>query len=104
MAYTISYTDVANKGTITVEGTLDNSPSPNGQANAQAYEITSYTTSTETTEMITLDCGTGYTAVRFKVKPAPGPYGTNYYPTGYPIGSQTNKFPSGFVDQIQYFS
>ena len=91
-------------GTITVEGTLDNSPSPAGQANAQTFEIATYTTATATTEIITIDCGTGYTAVRFKVKPAPGPLGTNYYPTGYPIGSQTNKFPSGFVDQIQYFS
>ena len=91
-------------GTITVEGTLDNSPSPAGQANAQSFEITTYTTATATTEIIELDCGSGYTAVRFKVKPAPGPLGTNYYPTGYPIGSQTNKFPSGFIDNILYFS
>jgi hypothetical protein len=91
-------------GTITVEGTLDNSPSPAGQANAQTFEITTYTTATATTEIINIDCGSGYTAVRFKVKPAPGPLGTNYYPTGYPIGSQTNKFPSGFIDNILYFS
>ena len=91
-------------GTITVEGTLDNSPSPAGQANAQSFEITTYTTATATTEIINIDCGSGYTAVRFKVKPAPGPLGTNYYPTGYPIGSQTNKFPSGFIDNILYFS
>ena len=91
-------------GTITVEGTLDNSPSPAGQANAQTFEITTYSTDTATTEIIELDCGSGYTAVRFKVKPAPGPLGTNYYPTGYPIGSQTNKFPSGFIDNILYFS
>ena len=91
-------------GTITVEGTLDNSPSPAGQANAQTFEITTYSTDTATTEIIDLDCGSGYTAVRFKVKPAPGPLGTNYYPTGYPIGSQTNKFPSGFIDNILYFS
>ena len=91
-------------GTITVEGTLDNSPSPAGQANAQAFTITTYTTATATTEIINLDCGSGYTAVRFKVKPAPGPMGTNYYPTGYPIGSQTNKFPSGFIDNIVYIS
>jgi hypothetical protein len=91
-------------GTITVEGTLDNSPSPAGQANAQTFEITTYTTATATTEIINIDCGSGYTALRFKVKPAPGPMGTNYYPTGYPIGSQTNKFPSGFIDNINYFS
>ena len=91
-------------GTITVEGTLDNSPSPAGQANAQSFEITTYTTATATTEIINIDCGSGYTAVRFKVKPAPGPLGTNYYPTGYPIGSQTNKFPSGFIDNILYTS
>ena len=91
-------------GTITVEGTLDNSPSPAGQANAQTFVITTYTTATATTEIINIDCGSGYTAVRFKVKPAPGPLGTNYYPTGYPIGSQTNKFPSGFIDNINYFS
>ena len=91
-------------GTITVEGTLDNSPSPAGQANAQTFEITTYSTDTATTEIIELDCGSGYTAVRFKVKPAPGPLGTNYYPTGYPIGSQTNKFPSGFIDNIIYSS
>jgi hypothetical protein len=91
-------------GTITVEGTLDNSPSPAGQANAQTFEIETYTTATSTTEIIELDCGSGYTAVRFKVKPAPGPLGTNYYPTGHPVGSQTNKFPSGFIDNILYFS
>jgi hypothetical protein len=91
-------------GTITVEGTLDNSPSPAGQANAQTFEITTYSTDTATTEIINIDCGSGYTAVRFKVKPTPGPLGTNYYPTGYPIGSQTNKFPSGFIDNILYFS
>jgi hypothetical protein len=91
-------------GTITVEGTLDNSPSPAGHANAQTFEITTYTTATATTEIIEIDCGSGYTALRFKVKPAPGPMGTNYYPTGYPIGSQTNKFPSGFIDNIIYSS
>lgn len=92
------------KGTITVEGTLDNNPSGAGHANAQAFTLTNYTTSTPTTSMITLDCGTGYTAVRFKVKPARDPLSNNYYPTGYPIGSNTNKFPSGFIDQIQYIS
>lgn len=92
------------KGTITVEGTLDNSPSPAGSANAQSFDIITYSTDTATTEIIELDCGSGYTAVRFKVKPAPGPLGTNYYPTGYPIGSQTNKFPSGFIDNINYIS
>jgi hypothetical protein len=91
-------------GTITVEGTLDNSPSPAGQANAQSFVITTYTTATATTEIINIDCGSGYTALRFKVKPAPGPMGTNYYPTGYPVGSQTNKFPSGFIDNIIYIS
>ena len=92
------------KGTITVEGTLDNNPSGSGHANAQAFTLTNWTTTSQTTSMITLDCGTGYTAVRFKVKPARDPLSNNYYPTGYPIGSNTNKFPSGFVDQIQYIS
>ena len=92
------------KGTITVEGTLDNNPSGAGHANAQKFTLTTFTTSTPTTSMITLDCGTGYTAVRFKVKPSPDPMGNNYYPTGFPIGSNTNKFPNGFIDQIQYIS
>ena len=92
------------QGSITVEGTLDNSPSPAGQANAQTFIVTTYTTSTPTNEMISLECGSGYTAVRFKIKPDNNGLGNNYYPTGYPIGSNTNKFPSGFIDQIQYIS
>ena len=92
------------KGTITVEGTLDNNPSGSGHANAQAFTLTNWTTTSQTTSMITLDCGTGYTAVRFKVKPARDSYSSNYYPTGFPVGSNTNKFPNGFIDQIQYIS
>jgi hypothetical protein len=36
--------------------------------------------------------------------PASDGFGINYYPTGNPIGSNINKFPNGFVDNIQYFS
>ena len=92
------------KGSITVEGTLDNSPSPAGQANAQTFVITTATYSTPNNSMVTINCGSGYTAVRFRIKPDPDNFGVNYYPTGNPIGSQTSKFPSGFVDQIQYIS
>lgn len=92
------------KGTITVEGTLDNSPSPAGQANAQAFVINTWTFATQTTSIETLNLGSGYTAVRVKVKPASNGLGINYYPTGNPVGSQTNKFPNGFVDQIQFIS
>ncbi len=31
-------------------------------------------------------------------------FGNNYYPSGFPIGSNLNKFPNGFLDQIQFFS
>lgn len=92
------------KGSITIEGTLDNNPSGAGHANAQIFTITNWTTASQTTEMITLDCGSGYTAVRFKVKPSKDSFSSNYYPTGWPVGSNTNKFPNGFIDQIQYIS
>lgn len=96
------------KGTITVEGTLDNNPSSAGQANAQAYTIFTYTTTTNTTRILDeLDgftWNTPITAVRFKIKPAVDSFGVNYYPTGNPIGSNNNKFPNGFVDTIQYIS
>ena len=91
-------------GTITVEGTLDNNPSGAGHANAQAFTATTYTSVSPTQGTIQLDWNGAYTAVRFKVKPAQNGLGSNYYPTGYPVGSNTNKFPSGFVDQIQYIS
>lgn len=91
-------------GTITVEGTLDNDPSPAGQANAQAFSITSYTASSRTRATIQLSWTTAVTAVRFKIVPAKDGYSSNYYPTGNPIGSNTNNFPNGFVDLIQYFS
>lgn len=96
------------KGTITVEGTLDNNPSPAGQANAQAYTIFTYSTTTNTTKILDENDGfiwnTPVTAVRFVVKPTPDSFGVNYYPTGNPIGSNNNKFPNGFVDTIQYIS
>lgn len=96
------------KGTITVEGTLDNNPSSAGHANTQVFTVagtaTTYTTSTVSHGIIELAWSGAYTAVRFKVRPTPDPMGVNYYPTGNPVGSQTNKFPSGFVDQIQYIS
>jgi hypothetical protein len=91
-------------GEITVEGTLDNNPSPAGQANAQAFVITNHTAVTPTQGTIELSWNGAYTAVRFKVKPKTDGFGSNYYPTGYPVGTNTNKFPSGFVDQIQYIS
>lgn len=91
-------------GEIVVEGTLDNSPSPQGQANTQAFTITNYITVSPTQGTIQLDWNMAATAVRFKVRPINDPRGSNYYPTGYPVGTNTNKFPSGFVDQIQYIS
>ena len=91
-------------GTITVEGTLDNNPSPAGQANAQAFTVTTYTSTTPTLGNIQLAWNTNLVAVRFKIKPSTDGFGSNYYPTGFPVGSNTNKFPKGFVDQIQYIS
>jgi len=91
-------------GTITVQGTLDNNPSGAGTANAQAFTITSYTSTLPTTGNIQLSWSTNLTAVRFVVMPNADGFGTNYYPTGNPIGSNTNKFPNGFIDKIQYFS
>ena len=91
-------------GEITVEGTLDNNVGGAGHANAQAVVVTSFSTSTVTHGMITLEWNAPYTAVRFKVKPKNDGFGVNYYPTGNPIGSNNNKFPNGFVDSIQYFS
>ena len=91
-------------GEITVEGTLDNNPSPSGQANAQVSTLTNYVSVSPTQGTIQLSWNGAYTAVRFKIKPKNDPFGVNYYPTGNPIGSQTNKWPSGFVDQIQYIS
>lgn len=92
------------KGTITAEGTLDNSPSSAGHANAQSFTINTWTYATPTTSIENLDLGSGFTAVRFTVKPSNDGFGVNYYPTGNPIGSQNNKFPSGFIDQIQFIS
>ena len=91
-------------GTITVEGTLDNNPSPAGQANAEAFTITNYTSLTPTQTTIQLSWNTQVTAVRFSIMPASDGFGINYYPTGNPVGSNINKFPNGFVDNIQYFS
>ena len=91
-------------GEITVEGTLDNNVSGTGSANAQSTVVTSFSTTTVTHGIITLEWSTPYTAVRFKVRPKNDAFGVNYYPTGNPIGSNNNKFPNGFVDSIQYFS
>ena len=91
-------------GTISIEGTLANSPSPQGSANAQAFEIATYAATSPTTGNIQLSWNTSITAIRFKVKPVNNAFGVDYYPTGNPIGSNINKFPSGFIDQIQYFS
>jgi hypothetical protein len=96
------------KGTITVEGTLDNNPSGAGHANTQVFTVagtaTTYTTSSVTHGTIELSWTGAYTAVRFKVRPDNDNFGVNYYPTGFPVGTNTNKFPSGFIDQIQYIS
>lgn len=91
-------------GTVTIQGTLDNIFSPAGQANAQAFAITTATIATTTKGTIQLAWNTVVTGVRFRVVPAPGTLGINYYPSGNPIGSGINKFPNGFVDFIQYFS
>ena len=91
-------------GTITVEGTLDNNPSGAGHANAQVFTVTNYISSTPAQGTIQLTWNGAYTAVRFKVKPDRDGIGVNYYPTGNPVGTNTNKWPSGFVDQIQYIS
>jgi hypothetical protein len=96
------------KGTITVEGTLDNNPSGAGHANAQVFTVagtaTTYTASAVTHGTIELTWTGAYTAVRFRVRPDNDNFGVNYYPTGFPVGTNTNKFPSGFIDQIQYIS
>jgi hypothetical protein len=91
-------------GEVIVEGTLDNDPSPHGQANAQAFTVVSHTAVTPTQGTIQLNWNSAVTAVRFAVRPKNDAFGSNYYPTGNPIGSNTNKYPSGFVDQIQYIS
>lgn len=91
-------------GRIIVEGTLDNSPSSPGHANAEAVMLTQYVTEGVEQGSITLVWDGAYTAVRFKVKPVRDTQGSNYYPTGNPVGSFNNKFPSGFVDQIVYIS
>ena len=91
-------------GTIIVQGTLDNNPSNAGHANAQAFTITNYVSSTATTNNIQLAWNTNLVAVRFAVIPASDGFGVNYYPSGYPLGSNINNFPNGFVDKIQYFS
>jgi len=91
-------------GTIIVQGTLDNNPSPAGQANAEAFTITNYVSATPTQATIQLSWNTVVTAVRFSVKPFNDAFGVNYYPTGNPIGSEMNKFPNGFIDMFSYFS
>ena len=96
------------KGTITVEGTLDNNPSGAGHANAQVFKVdgtaTVFTATVVTEGIQTIEWHGPWTAIRFKVKPAKGSFSSNYYPTGWPVGSNSNKFPSGFIDQIQYIS
>jgi hypothetical protein len=96
------------KGTIEVQGTLDNNPNSAGHANTQVFTVagtaTTYTTSTVSHGIVELSWTGPYTAIRFRVRPDRDNFGVNYYPTGYPVGTNTNKFPSGFVDQIQYIS
>ena len=92
------------KGEVTVEATLDLDPSGAGHANAQVFTVTNYVSTTPTQGVIQLTWNGPYTAVRFKVRPITDNFGSNYYPSGNPIGSNTNKYPSGFVDQIQYIS
>ena len=91
-------------GVITVEGTLDNNVSNSGSANVQTSTLTTYTANTPTLGNVQLTWTGSYTAIRFVVYPNVDGFRVNYYPTGNPIGSQTNKFPSGFVDKIQYIS
>jgi len=91
-------------GEVRVEGTLDNNPSGQGHANAQVFTLTNYISATPAQGTIQLTWNGDFTAVRFRIQPARNGLGTNYYPTGFPIGSNTNKFPSGFIDQIQYIS
>jgi hypothetical protein len=101
---TVSISLTSFAGEIKVEATLDNNPSGAGHANAQVFTVTNYISATPAQGIIQLSWSGPYTAVRFKVKPKNDPFGINYYPTGNPIGSNNNKFPNGFVDQIQYFS
>ena len=91
-------------GTIIVQGTLDNNPSPMGLANAQTFDITTYISSSTYQGTIQLSWNTSVTAVRFYVMPFSDAFSNNYYPTGNPVGSNLNKFPNGFIDFIQYFS
>jgi hypothetical protein len=91
-------------GDITVEVTQDKSPSAQGHANAQFTTATTFSTSTVTHGIQTLTWNGPYSAVRFRVRPKNDVMGINYYPTGNPVGSGTSKFPSGFVDQIQFIS
>lgn len=90
-------------GEVRVEATLDPMPSGAGHANAQVFTVTNHISVTPTDGIINLSWDVPYAAVRFKVKPANDSFGVNYYPTGNPIGSNTNKYPNGFVDQIQFF-
>lgn len=91
-------------GQVIVEGTLDNDPSSPGQANAEYSTVTSFTTTTVTHGIVSLSWDDPYTSVRFRVIPKKDAFGVNYYPSGNPVGSNNNKFPNGFVDQIQLFS
>ena len=91
-------------GTIMVEGSLDNNPSSAGSANAQSFVVASAVSTHPTTGNIQLSWNTNLTAVRFVVQPDSDGFSNNYYPTGFPVGSNLNKFPNGFVDQIQYIS
>lgn len=91
-------------GDVVVEGTLENDPSSQGQANAQFSVITTFSTTTVTHGIVSLSWNDPYSAVRFRVIPKNNALGSNYYPTGNPVGTNTDKFPNGFVDQIQLFS
>ena len=102
--YVARFTLSSFVGSITVEGTLDNNPSGAGHANAQSFSLVTYNVASVTQGTIDLTWHVPTTAVRFRVVPKSDPFGTNYYPSGDPVGSNTNKFPSGFVEQIQYIS
>lgn len=91
-------------GTIKVQGTLDNNPSSIGNANVQSTTLVNYVVSEPTLGNIQLTWTGSYTAIQFTIFPNPDGFGVNYYPTGNPIGSLTNKFPNGFIDRIQYIS
>ena len=91
-------------GVVSVEGTLDNTVSGAGSANAAAATISSYTINTASISNLQLSWNGTYVAYRFVVYPNADGFGVNYYPTGFPIGSNLNNYPNGFIDRIQLIS